>query len=105
MRLLPDNEQTILGVDWAAEAKGMLKAEMKRRGMTYADLVLALLYVGVQETEANLRNKISRGGFSAAFFLQALAAIGAKTIHIEVEPGPKIPVATWRDLRGLPPKG
>lgn len=68
--------------DWSAEAKGLLKAELKRRGLTYADLVRALAEVGVVETEANLRNKISRGNFSAAFMLQALSAIGCTVIHL-----------------------
>lgn len=66
--------------DWAEEAKGMVKAELKRRNMTYAHLVGALAAVGVTETEANLRNKISRGNFSAAFFLQALDAIGCTLV-------------------------
>jgi len=37
---------------------------------------------GEAETEANLRNKISRGGFSAAFFAQTLAAIGVHTVRL-----------------------
>lgn len=101
---MSDDEKAAPDTDWAAEAKNMLKAEMKRRGMTYADLVMALLRVGVNETEANLRNKISRGGFSAAFFLQSLTAIGVTTLQIEPALGPQIRVNTWRDLRGLPPK-
>lgn len=66
--------------DWAEEAKGMLKAEMKRRNLTYAHLVEALADVGVKETEVNLRNKVSRGNFSATFFLQALDAIGCTLV-------------------------
>lgn len=70
------------GRDWSAEAKGLLKAELKRRGMTYADMVNALSVIGVIETEANLRNKISRGNFSAAFLLQSLNAIGCTVVHL-----------------------
>lgn len=66
--------------DWAEEAKNMLRAELKRRGMTYKDLVEALEMVGVQETEANLRNKVSRGNFSASFFLQTLDAMGCTLV-------------------------
>lgn len=62
--------------DWAEIAKGMIKAEMKRRNWSYSDLVEALDAVGVKESEANLRNKISRGNFSAVFMLQTLDAIG-----------------------------
>ena len=68
--------------DLNAEVKGMLKAEMKRRGLTYQDLVARLAEIGVQETEANLRNKVSRGGFSAAFFVQCLRAIGVQKLEL-----------------------
>ena len=49
--------------DWNAEAKGILKAEIARRHLTYRDVVEKLAAIGEKETEANLRNKISRGGF------------------------------------------
>jgi hypothetical protein len=48
--------------------------------MTYADLVENLSAVGVTESEANIRNKISRGTFTAAFFLQCLLAIGCNHV-------------------------
>jgi len=62
--------------------KAILKAELKRRDMTYADLVACLAAQGVTETEANLRNKISRGAFTAAFFIQCLTAIGCDVVQI-----------------------
>jgi len=68
--------------DWNSEAKGILKAEIARRHLTYKDLVDKLRALGAEETEANLRNKISRGGFSAGFFVQCLTAIGAHSIRI-----------------------
>jgi hypothetical protein len=68
--------------DWNSEAKGIVKAEIARRHLTYKDLVDKLRAIGVDETEANLRNKISRGGFSAGFFVQCLTAIGAHSIRI-----------------------
>ena len=72
----------------AEDVKGILKAELKRRGLTYADLVERLALNGVIETEANLRNKISRGSFTAAFFLQCLIAIGCEYVQIKLpKPG------------------
>ena len=69
-----------------AEAKRILKAEITRRHRTYKDVVEKLATVGISETEANLRNKISRGGFSAGFFISCLVAIGAHTVWLyEVE--------------------
>src|SRR6218665_3756228 len=67
----------------AEDVKGILKAELKRRGLTYADLVERLAVHGVTETEANLRNKISRGSFTAAFFLQCLIAIGCEYVQLK----------------------
>src|SRR5690242_7604709 len=62
--------------DWEGEVKGLLKAELARRNMRYPDLVKRLAGVGVTDNEANLRNKISRGNFSAVFLVQCLMAIG-----------------------------
>ena len=63
--------------DWHGEAKGIIRGELKRRGMTYKDLAVALGKIGITDTEANLRNKISRGNFTAVFMLQCIDAIGA----------------------------
>lgn len=70
------------GVDWSRYGSSLIKASLKRRDMTYADLVEALGRQGVTESEANLRNKLSRGSFTAAFMLQCLAAIGVSYIDI-----------------------
>lgn len=64
-------------------AKGLLKAELKRRNLTYAQLVGALKKHGVKEEEHNLRNKVSRGKFTAAFFVQCLVAIGCQTLRLQ----------------------
>lgn len=41
--------------------------------------------MGTPETDRNIANKTSRGGFTAAFFLQCLKAIGVNTLHLESE--------------------
>jgi hypothetical protein len=69
-------------VKYETLAKNLLKGELKRRGMTYAGLAEALVAIGLPENKRNLNNKISRGGFTAAFFLQALAVIGVKSLSI-----------------------
>lgn len=68
--------------DYEALAANLLKAELKRRGVTYAQLVEKLASIGVEEKEVNIRNKLSRGKFTAAFFLQCLMAIGCQTLRI-----------------------
>ena len=67
---------------WNDEAKGILKAEIARKHLTYKELVDRLAAMGTAETEANLRNKISRGGFSAGFFVQCLVAIGVHVVRL-----------------------
>jgi hypothetical protein len=71
--------------DWQAQAKGIIRGELKRRSLSYADLAERLTALGVKERPENVNNKIARGSFTAVFFLQCLEAIGARTIHIEDE--------------------
>lgn len=68
--------------DWEMKAANLLKAELKRKGVTYAGLVDRLAQIGVDEKEANIRNKLSRGKFTAAFLLQCLSAIEADSIRL-----------------------
>ena len=65
------------------QAQNILRGELKRKGMTYQTLAEALAARGVQETEKNLANKISRGSFTASFFLQCLAVMGVKRIELD----------------------
>jgi hypothetical protein len=69
--------------DYELKAANLLKAELKRKGVTYAGLVEKLATVGVDEKEANIRNKLSRGKFTAAFLLQCLEAIGSLSIRLD----------------------
>ena len=68
--------------DWQAHVKGILKAEIKRRHLSYNDLAEKLRALGIEENESNIRTKISRGGFTAVFFIQCLEAIGCQTIRL-----------------------
>lgn len=70
-------------VKYETMAKNLLKGELKRRGVTYAQLAEKLSAIGVTENERNLNNKISRGGFTGAFLLQCLTAIGATSLRLE----------------------
>ena len=70
---MPENE-------WESKATGLLRAEMTRRNVTYKQLVDKLKEIGVSEEEHNLRNKVARGKFTAAFLLACLDALGADEI-------------------------
>jgi hypothetical protein len=67
---------------WAERAKGLLKAELKRRNVGYRELAEKLSAQGTPETERNIANKISRGGFTAAFLIQCLEAIGCSSLRL-----------------------
>jgi hypothetical protein len=68
--------------DYELLATNLLKAELKRKGVTYAQLVEKLASIGVDEKEVNIRNKLSRGKFTAAFLLQCLTAIGSSSLRL-----------------------
>ena len=68
--------------EWEAKVKGLLKGELKRRGVTYAQLVDKLAAIGVTDSEPNIRNKLARGKFTAVFLVQCLEAIGASALRL-----------------------
>ena len=55
---------------WQQRVRGLLKAELARRDVTYTELVSRLAAIGVKESEQNIANKLSRGTFTAAFFVE-----------------------------------
>lgn len=67
--------------EWQDWVKGLLKAELKRRNISYKELAARLADKGIHETERNINNKISRGGFSAVFFVQCLVVAGCQTLR------------------------
>jgi hypothetical protein len=71
---------------WVERARNVLKGELARRGLSYEDLAIKLKQIGIDENANNLRSKINRGTFSAAFFLQVLSAIGCRAVDIQIEP-------------------
>lgn len=72
-----------VNVEYETRAKNLLKGELKRRGITYEGLAEKLATIGVTENARNLNNKISRGGFTAAFLVQCLEAIGATSLRLQ----------------------
>lgn len=68
--------------EWAQIVKGLLRAEITRRGVTYDELAERLAVIGVSDTPVNLRNKVARGRFSAIFLIQCLDALGARALRI-----------------------
>lgn len=68
---------------WNNKVKRILKSELIKRGVSTDDLVILLNENGCSETKSSIDSKISRGTFSASFFMQCLFVIGCTKIEIE----------------------
>lgn len=68
---------------WEAKVKGLLKAELKKRNVSYIQLVEKLAAIGVVDSEPNIRNKLARGKFTAVFLVQCLEAIGVQQLSLQ----------------------
>ena len=65
-----------------SDAANFLKAELARTGIGYDALCRKLKDIGVEESYKGVANKINRGSFSFAFFLQCMKAIGRHEFRI-----------------------
>jgi Domain of unknown function (DUF6471) len=79
-----ENSTTVLRTEpgTKAEAKQLIRAELKRRDLGYADLAKRMEAIGLKVNNRPLANKIASGGFSAVFFFQCMEAIGVQNIHL-----------------------
>jgi len=69
--------------EWADKMRRFLKAELKRAGVTYAELAKRLNEHGLEgETEASVNSKLVRGTFPATFLLACLAVLGIAVIAL-----------------------
>jgi hypothetical protein len=66
--------------NWEKRVQTLMKVELAKRSLTYKQLSEKLSELGIVESEPNIRNKLSRGTFSAVFLIQCLIAIGATSI-------------------------
>jgi len=68
----------------ALRASRFVKAELKRAGLTYADLAERLKQHGLPtETEASIKAKLRRETFAATFLLATLAALEMEGVRLE----------------------
>ena len=61
--------------EWGDKASRFLKAELKRAGVSYKELIRRLHEHGIEETESSLTSKLARGTFAVSFFLACLAVL------------------------------
>ena len=72
-----------VSLQFQEKAKGILRAEIKRRNLNYEQLAEKLGELGVEENARNLSNKIARGAFTAGFFVMCLEVIGAQSVRLK----------------------
>ena len=68
--------------DWEKKVQTLMKVELAKRSLTYKQLSEKLAELGIVESEPNIRNKLSRGTFSAVFLIQCLEAIGCRSLQL-----------------------
>ena len=69
--------------EWNNKVKRILKSELIKRGVSTEELTILLNKNGCSETKSSVDSKISRGTFSASFFMQCLYVVGCTKLEIE----------------------
>ena len=68
--------------EWNERATNLLKSEMARAGVGYEELISRLQEIGIEEGYKGLANKVNRGAFSFAFFMQCMKALGITEVRL-----------------------
>jgi hypothetical protein len=69
--------------EWNQLAARTIKSVLVKRGMKYHDLARRLKLIGVEETQASIANKMSRGTFSFTFVMQVMSVLGIDYIDLK----------------------
>ena len=67
---------------YEARAKSLIKDLRESQGVSYKELARRLEAYGVFVDDRVLINRINRGGFSFAFALQVMSALGAQSVNV-----------------------
>lgn len=86
-----------MSFDWPSACSRLLKAEIARTDITLAKLAMRLQRLGVPETETTLKNKLYRGTFSMAFFMQCMRALGQGGVDVNSVIGSQVPKGSELD--------
>jgi hypothetical protein len=62
---------------------GLMDEKLNSQGVFKDQLVEKLAAIGVVDSEANIRNKLSRGKFTAVLLIQCLEAIGSTSLRLD----------------------
>ncbi len=72
-------------MNWNKTASNILKAELKRRDITYNKLSDLLKTLDIEESPGAISRKINYGAFSFLFFLQCMKAIGNTSARFDID--------------------
>ncbi|MDE2476134.1 MAG: hypothetical protein KGO48_13860 [Alphaproteobacteria bacterium] len=64
--------------------KCLLRSEMIKHGVSYADLAKRLADIGVIRPKAALRSRVTRGTCSGAFLFLCLTVIGTENVNVDL---------------------
>ena len=78
---------------YEARAKSIIKELREEKDLSYKELARRLEAQGVVIEDRVLINRINRGGFSFAFALELLAAMGAESVVVPRLPRSAVPKA------------
>lgn len=67
---------------WQEEARSIVQAEMARNTVGYKELSTLLTRIGEESSPEALTNRINRGTFTFAFFLQVMVTLGCKDLDL-----------------------
>lgn len=71
-------KESPVNAEFEDRAKKFLREALRTQGVSVEELTERLAAIGVEMSKGGVANKISRGGFSAAFMLQCVEALGLK---------------------------
>jgi len=70
--------------EWQCVASRLVRAELQKRGINYPQLSKLLKEIGMIQTPATLRSKLSKGNFGAALLLAIFQVIKADINPVEL---------------------
>lgn len=71
-------KDTEINKEYEDRAKALLRETIAQKGVTIPELTKRLAAIGVDMSSGGVANKISRGGFSSAFLMQCMTALGVE---------------------------
>lgn len=74
--------QNLTTEQWNQLAAQIIKSELTKRGMKYHDLARHLKLMGINETQASIASKMSRGTFSFTFVMQVCMVLGIERLDL-----------------------